>query len=459
MMSIQSQLPQYFGRIIMIVLLAISIWPVSTQAQPVIDIEYVSSFGSLGTNPGQFNSIGGVTVDNGGYIYVSDNDNHRIQVCDYQGNCEADGGSGAAPGEFQFPIGIAIDHGGRIVVSDGRNFRIQIRDLMGAWSTFGKEGTGVGQFRIPGGLAIDAQNRIMVADENNGRVQSCSDQGSCTVVASGFETPRAIGIDTQGRLVISDRFTNRIHICVPNSTCTYFGSTGTTVGKFRSPTELWVDDGDRIYVVDRDNNRFQVCDLDGSCAAFGQTGVGAGQFNRPTSIAVDDQNRIIVGDGGNNRVQIFQATLPQSTEFQINSGLNDAWYDPETSGQGFFITVFPDLGYVSLAWFTYDTEPPPIYATADLGDPGHRWLTAVGPIEGNQVLMDIEMTSGGLFDTATEIQRTDPPGSDGTILLTFDSCNSGTAEYDIPSINRQGVVPIQRVAGDNISLCEALNSN
>jgi len=145
--------------------------------------------------------------------------------------------------------------------------------------------------------------------------------------------------------------------------------------------------------------------------------------------------------------------------FVLNAGLNDAWYNPDTSGQGFFITVFPDLGAVSLAWFTYDTELPAIGAMANLGDPGHRWLTAVGPIVGNQVTMDIELTSGGLFDTPTEIQRTDPPGSDGTIKLTFDSCNSGTVEYDIPSINRQGIVPIQRVADDNIALCEALNSN
>jgi hypothetical protein len=70
--------------------------------------------------------------------------------------------------------------------------------------------------------------------------------------------------------------------------------------------------------------------------------------------------------------------------------------------------------------------------------------------------MDIEMTSGGIFDTPSDIKRTDPPGSDGTIILTFDSCSSGIVEYDIPSINRQGTVPIQRVANDNIMLCEAL---
>ena len=138
--------------------------------------------------------------------------------------------------------------------------------------------------------------------------------------------------------------------------------------------------------------------------------------------------------------------------FAINAGLNDAWYDPVTDGQGFFITVFPDLGYVSLAWFTYDTQLPPDDAVSYLGDAGHRWLVALGPIDGAKSEMNISVSSGGLFDMATEVTEV----IDGTIILTFEGCNSGTVEYDIPSINQQGTVPIQRVAGDNIVLCEAL---
>ena len=145
-----------------------------------------------------------------------------------------------------------------------------------------------------------------------------------------------------------------------------------------------------------------------------------------------------------------------ATPFVINAGLNDAWYDPDTDGQGFFITVFPDLNFVSLAWFTYDTELPPDDATANLGDPGHRWMTAGGTIDGNQAVMDITITRGGLFDTATETQGTEPPGSDGTITLTFEDCSAGLVEYDITSIDQQGTVPIQRIVDDNISLCEAL---
>jgi cyclophilin family peptidyl-prolyl cis-trans isomerase len=143
--------------------------------------------------------------------------------------------------------------------------------------------------------------------------------------------------------------------------------------------------------------------------------------------------------------------------FVMNAGLNDAWYNPNTDGQGFFITVFPDLGVVNLAWFTYDTVLPDETATANLGSPGHRWLTAIGTFEGDHAAaMTIEFASGGLFDTAPgpdDIQRTE----DGTMTLTFSDCSSGLVEYDITSINQQGSVPIQRVADDNVVLCEALS--
>jgi len=152
---------------------------------------------------------------------------------------------------------------------------------------------------------------------------------------------------------------------------------------------------------------------------------------------------------------VFEGICP---EFQINAGLNDAWYNPTTDGQGFFITVFPDRGTVSLAWFTYDTALPAEGAQANLGDPGHRWITAIGPITGNQAVMSIDITSAGLFDTASAVEHTDPEGADGTITLTFENCNSAIVEYDITSIARQGSVPIQRVANDNILLCETLNA-
>jgi len=144
--------------------------------------------------------------------------------------------------------------------------------------------------------------------------------------------------------------------------------------------------------------------------------------------------------------------------FKINAGLNDAWYNPLTDGQGFFVTVFPDLKKVFLAWFTFDTELPPMGASANLGYAGHRWLTAIGSYVDNEVVMNISITTDGIFDNGAEVQNTDPPGSDGTIILNFEDCKTGTVEYDIPSISRQGIVPIQRIANDNVALCQALTA-
>jgi len=166
---------------------------------------------------------------------------------------------------------------------------------------------------------------------------------------------------------------------------------------------------------------------------------------------------VIDFSGGNIlEKNLVMTALTEGSDFLMNAGLNDAWYNPDTDGQGFFITVFADLGLVSLAWFTYDTETPAAGASANLGDAGHRWMTALGTIDGNSSVMNIEFTSGGKFDSEAAVLVTGPPGSDGTITLTFSDCGSGLVEYDIISINQQGSVPIQRVAGDNVALCEAL---
>ena len=93
--------------------------------------------------------------------------------------------------------------------------------------------------------------------------------------------------------------------------------------------------------------------------------------------------------------------------FRINAGLSDAWYDPDTDGQGFFITVLPDLGVMALAWFTYDTVLPPDDATSNLGDPGNRWMTASGAYTDDQAVLNIVLTSGGIFDTPGGVERTD----------------------------------------------------
>jgi len=141
--------------------------------------------------------------------------------------------------------------------------------------------------------------------------------------------------------------------------------------------------------------------------------------------------------------------------FRINPGLNDAWFNQATNGQGFLITVFPDIGQMFLAWFTYDTERPPEDVTALVGEPGHRWLTAQGPYAGDTASLTLFVTEGGVFDASEPPASTDLSG-DGTMTLEFSDCANAIVTYEITSLDVAGEIPIQRITLDNVPLCQSL---
>ena len=138
--------------------------------------------------------------------------------------------------------------------------------------------------------------------------------------------------------------------------------------------------------------------------------------------------------------------------FTYNRALNDAWFDPATNGQGFFLNVYPGLDSVFLSWFTYDVDRPPAGTPFNLGEPGHRWLTAQGSFSRDTADLTVNSTGGGIFN-----QGMLPPGStveDGTITAVFENCNSAVVDYDIDSIDQQGQIPVERIVGDSIPDCE-----
>lgn len=155
--------------------------------------------------------------------------------------------------------------------------------------------------------------------------------------------------------------------------------------------------------------------------------------------------------------RVFSPDGPTGSPFYINAGLSDAWFDPATNGQGFFITIYPDIKQMYLAWFTFDTERPPEGVLAQLGDAGHRWITALGPYDGDTAVLTVYMTEGGVFDSVEPATETDLDG-DGTMTFEFADCTAGIMTYHIDSINASGEIPIQRVANDNVPLCESLNT-
>src|SRR3979409_668646 len=82
------------------------------------------------------------------------------------------GTQGSDVGQFYGAYGIAVDSAGRIYVADTYNARIvRIDDMNGTnWSSFGTYGSDIGQFNNPSGISIDPAGRIYVMDTGNNQL-------------------------------------------------------------------------------------------------------------------------------------------------------------------------------------------------------------------------------------------------------------------------------------------------
>ena len=81
-----------------------------------------------GSGDGEFTSLGfgGIAVDLQGNVFVVDNGNFRIQKFDLDGNfLTAWGSEGTDDGQFVRAIGIAVDADGNVYVTDDENPFVQ----------------------------------------------------------------------------------------------------------------------------------------------------------------------------------------------------------------------------------------------------------------------------------------------------------------------------------------------
>ena len=125
--------------------------------------------------------------------------------------------------------------------------------------------------------------------------------------------------------------------------------------------------------------------------------------------------------------------------------MEGGWFEPNTSGQGFFIDIYPEPeggNFIFVAWFTYGED------TAS----GLRWLTAQGSFEGYRAEIDVFETTGGSFDDPQE------PGTTrvGTMSLDFTDCSNAQLTYSLPATAAEGNIAITRVIPGGQALCEEL---
>jgi len=141
----------------------------------------------------------------------------------------------------------------------------------------------------------------------------------------------------------------------------------------------------------------------------------------------------------------------------LNAGLNGAWYNRDTSGQGLLLDIFTDSRQVFAAWFTFDLERPDAGVEPLIGDAGQRWFTALGGYQDGDRMVSLTLynSSGGIFDSGVPPVATD---AYGTVELEFSDCLNGALNYHIPSVPVDGEIPLTRIANDHLALCAGLGT-
>ncbi len=208
---------------------------------------------------------------------------------------------------------IAIDNNGFVYVTLDNDQKVQKLDSSGAllaeWGSFG---TGLGEFTYPRGIAADSNGYIYVSD-TTGRIQKIdTTTGTATLFASGLGSLQGVAVDTSGSVYVVETSANRIAKFQSDGTpVATYGTTGSGDGQLNSPQYIAVDSGGYMYITELSNERVQVLKPDGTYDhkwGTGSIGSGDGQFCYPEGIALDLSNNVYVADYCNYRVQKFTSS-------------------------------------------------------------------------------------------------------------------------------------------------------
>ncbi|CAF2865545.1 unnamed protein product [Rotaria sp. Silwood2] len=172
----------------------------------------------------------GLTIDNYGFLYVSDSQNHEVRrwrMEDSSGTVVAGGnGRGSRLDQLSFPTSIFVDRDHSVYVSDSENHRVMkwmkgAREGIIAAGAQDKKKSSI-QLSSPRGIFSDSLGNVYVVDWSNARVLRWSKgatQGTIVVGGNGegaeahqLYCPMGLSIDRHGNLYVVDNSNHRIQL-------------------------------------------------------------------------------------------------------------------------------------------------------------------------------------------------------------------------------------------------------
>ena len=176
--------------------------------------------GEAGTNPGQFGYVSDCVQDDEGFYYLSEfGQNDRITKLDPEGKFVGTwGSSGTEPGQFQRVRALAIGPDALLYAADACNHRIQVFTKAGEFvREFGSPGEKLGEFRYPYDVCFNAKGELYVVERGNMRVQKLTKEGkplgswgSAGSASGQFADPWAVVVDREGKVHVIDTENHRV---------------------------------------------------------------------------------------------------------------------------------------------------------------------------------------------------------------------------------------------------------
>lgn len=229
----------------------------------------------------------GVSVDNGGTVYVADTPHNRVLAL-------AAGSTYPAVLPFDslnHPTGVTADHSGTVYVTDAGNKRVV---TLPAGSTRQTELPFAG-LSNPTGVTVDSSRTVYVTDTGRNRVVALpTDSARQTELPfAGLHGPTGVVVNSNGTVYVADGGNNRV-LALPADSRTQSALPFTGLA---DPGGVTVDGAGAVYVTDRGHNRV----LKLSPGSTTQVELPFTGLDYPWGLAVDSMGTVYVA-GNNDQV-------------------------------------------------------------------------------------------------------------------------------------------------------------
>ena len=229
------------------------------------DGKCIFSFGSRGSDCGQFLDPRGVTITVNNDILVADHANNRIQMFTSEGEfVTAVGDPRDRPLRFHQPIGIAVHRSGKVFVTEDGGHCVNIfNPNLTLAHKFGCYGNNPGEFLHPMDVAFDSQGMVYIADTHNNRIQKFTPEG---------------------------RFVSM------------FGCRGRREGELAKPSAIAIDNKDMIYIAEKENGRLSIFSCEGKFVTCFSTSIF---YPYGIAVTADGSGGILLSSHRDNLVSAF----------------------------------------------------------------------------------------------------------------------------------------------------------